>query len=245
MAVTLVRQCQSATVVLMLLAPTTLAAQELTLLIRDGRAKLSARNVPASRILAEWARVGKTRVVNAERVMGPPLTLELEWVPERVALDTILRSASGYVAAPRPGGGAGIGSLFDRILIMPASTQVAGRPVSIPPPTFPQPPAPSPPDLTPETMSFDPPLTEGQEVNAYVPPEEVINPGATGPGEISQPFAPGQDGDPLAPGSFGSVSTPTGGNPWNVPAGSSRPGVISAPSQPQEPNNPQPPPLEQ
>jgi hypothetical protein len=242
--VTFARTCGSAVLALALLTPVPSGAQDLTLAIRDGRAKLSARNVTASRILAEWARVGRTRVVNAERLAGPLLTLELDWVPERVALETILRSASGYVAAPRPAGAAG-GSLFDRILIMPASAQVAGRPVSMPPPTFPQPPPPSPePDLVPETMSFDPPLTEGQEVDAYVPPEEVVSPGATGPGEISQPFAPGQDGDPVVPGGFGVVSTPSTGNPWNVPAGSSRPGVITPPSQPQEPNNPQPPPLE-
>jgi hypothetical protein len=233
-----------------LLVPSTLGAQELTLVFRDGRARLSARNVPVSRILAEWARVGRTRIVNGERLSGPPLTLELEWVPERVALDTVLRAAGGYVAAPRPEQTEGA-SIFDRILVMPAGVQMAARPVFTPPPMFTPTPSPAPPipgpELAPETMSFDPGAPEGPEVPAYDPPEEVANPGATGPGEISQPFTPGQDVDPMAPGSYpGSLSVPLGNNPWNVPAGSARPGVISPPAQePREPNNPQPPPLEQ
>jgi hypothetical protein len=228
-----------------LAAPSTVGAQELTLVFRDGRAKLSATNVPASRILAEWARVGRTRIVNADRLVGPALTLELEWVPERVALDTILRSAGGYMAAPRPGDVAGA-SVFDRILVMPASTQMAARPMPAPPPPRfvapPQPPA----ELAPETMSFDAPPPDAPEAETYVPPEEVLNPGATGPGEIAQPFTPGGDGDPLVPTPYpGGISGPPGSNPWNVTGGSATPGVISPPAEPaQEPNNPQPPPLQ-
>jgi hypothetical protein len=160
-----------------------------------------------------------------------------------VALDTILRGASGYVAAPRPSGTVGA-SVYDRIIVMPASVQALGRPVSMPPP-FPQPPPANQPPEEPasDTLSFNPPIPGDRDAEAYQPPEEVLMPGATDETEIAQPFAPGQDGDPLVPGEFGTVSPPAGGSPWSVPAGSSRPGMISTP-QPQEPNNPQPPPLE-
>ncbi len=63
------------------------AAQQLTLQIEDGKVTLDAVNVPARQILAEWARIGGTKVVGAEKIVGPPLTLKLVGTPERRALD--------------------------------------------------------------------------------------------------------------------------------------------------------------
>ncbi len=78
-------------------------------------------------ILAEWSKVGGTNIINGERVNGAPLTLKLVDVPESQALEIILRSVSGYMAAPRgrtPGA-----SRYDRILVLPTSTtQVAAAP---------------------------------------------------------------------------------------------------------------------
>jgi hypothetical protein len=65
---------------------------------------LHAQNVPVRTILAEWARVGGARIVNGERVAGAPVTLDLEGIPERQALDIILRGVSGYVVAAREPG---------------------------------------------------------------------------------------------------------------------------------------------
>ena len=48
------------------------SAQALSLEFHDGRVRLTAENVPVSRILAEWTRVGGTRIVNGERVPGAP-----------------------------------------------------------------------------------------------------------------------------------------------------------------------------
>ena len=62
---------------------------------------LSAKNATVGQILAEWAKVGQTKIVNAERVGGGPMTLELTDVPEAEALEILLRSAGGYVLAPR------------------------------------------------------------------------------------------------------------------------------------------------
>lgn len=116
-------------------------AAGLTLTIRNGKVSLDAQDVTIRQILTEWARVGKTRIVNLERVTSGPMTLKLEGVPEDQALDIILRTVPGYMAAPR----ATVlqdASMYDRILIMPTTSAVAPRPVSAgaqPAPQFPFP----------------------------------------------------------------------------------------------------------
>src|SRR5512142_1819437 len=74
---------------------------DVQLSIADGRVSLVAKDATVRQILAEWARVGQTRIVNGERVPGGPITIELHDVSEARALDTILRTVSGYMAAPR------------------------------------------------------------------------------------------------------------------------------------------------
>src|SRR5687768_2788930 len=96
-------------------------AQAVTLRFHDGLVTLRAQNAPLRAILAEWARLGGTTVVNAERVAGGPLTLELNGVPEAQALGILLRNVSGYMAATRAAGTPGA-SLYDRILILPTSS---------------------------------------------------------------------------------------------------------------------------
>ena len=105
----------------------------LRLQISDGRVTLHAQNVPMRTILAEWARIGGTKIVNGDRVGGAPLTLDLEGVPERQALDIILRSVSGYALGMRAADTQGA-SMYDRIMILPTSvaprnpTPAAGAP---------------------------------------------------------------------------------------------------------------------
>jgi hypothetical protein len=101
----------------------------LTLTIRDGRVSLDAQEVTIRQILTEWARVGKTRIVNLERVTSGPMTLKFDGVPEEQALDIILRTVPGYMAAPRAAMVADA-SRYDRILIMATTTAVAARPSS-------------------------------------------------------------------------------------------------------------------
>jgi len=96
------------------------AAGELRLAIADGHVTLVAKDVTVREILAEWARIGQTRIVNGEKLSGGPVTLELNNVPEAQALDTVLRSAAGYVMAPRMAGSPGP-SRYDRILILASS----------------------------------------------------------------------------------------------------------------------------
>ena len=61
------------------------------------------------------------------------MTLELVNVPERQALDTLLRSTAGYLAAPRPVGVLGA-SVYDRIMILPTSRPPAAVAAAAPPP---------------------------------------------------------------------------------------------------------------
>src|SRR5438874_8654140 len=99
---------------------TAAASAEVRLTIQDGRVSLTAKDATVRQILAEWARVGQTKIVNAERVPGGPITLELTNVPEGEALDVLLRSVSGYMAAPRAVVAANL-SVFDRVIVMPTA----------------------------------------------------------------------------------------------------------------------------
>ena len=60
------------------------------------------------------------------RVAGAPVTLELTDVPERQALDIVLRSVAGYMLAPRRAGSPGA-STFDRIMILPDERRAVRR----------------------------------------------------------------------------------------------------------------------
>ena len=119
------------------------AAGELKLSIANGRATLIATDVPPQQILAEWARLGQTNIVNGDRIMGPNLTLQLIDRPEREVLDVVLRTAAGYVAAPRNGAVATL-SVYDRILILPTSQAPAYNPAAMSTPTFQRPQMPMP-----------------------------------------------------------------------------------------------------
>ena len=96
------------------------AQQSVTLQFNDGHVTLSAQNAPVLVIIAEWARFGAATIVNGDRVAGLPVTLELTAVPERQALDIVLRGVAGYMLAPRQAGSRST-SAFDRIVILPTS----------------------------------------------------------------------------------------------------------------------------
>ena len=91
------------------------SAGELKLEIKAGRVTLVAEDVTLRRILDEWARVGRTTVINSDALSGCPVTLQLISVPEKLALEIILRPASGYIAATRHAESPGP-SFYDRIV---------------------------------------------------------------------------------------------------------------------------------
>lgn len=194
--------------------PTRAAAGELKLSMKNGLVTLIAQDVPLSMVMAEWAKVGQTRIVNGEKILTP-VSLHLVDVPERKALDIILRTASGYMLAERPAPMANA-SVFDRILILPTSRPPANTgPVNPVPQPF-NPTRTIPAQPMPE-MNDDPGITQ-LPGPAPMPPGVMPNmqpqmqPGQPGgpltaprPGQLPQP--------PQQPVPFGSpiVKPPNGG----------------------------------
>lgn len=209
-----------------------------TLQINGGRVTLHAQNVPVRTILAEWARLGGAKIVNGDRVAGSPLTLDLDGVPERQALDIILRGVSGYVLAARDPGAPGA-SMYDRIMILP--TSVAPRnPAPAAQPVFQGAPGglirPVQPrqaddqngsdDADAAAISPVNPGNDGVPLGRPVP-RPIVGGVQVAPG--MPPIVAPNNNPPQPPA--GTVATPT--NPFGLPAGSSvRPGVITPPPQP-------------
>ena len=203
---------------LMCALATTATAGELRLSIANGRVTIVAQDVPVRQILDEWGRVGQTQVVGAERLTGAPVTLELHDVPEGRALETLLRSASGYIAKPRSGT-AGTSS-YDRILIMPASKPPA---MSAAPPAFN---ASRPP---PQVVMPNVVVDDDGEPNGIMPPG-AVPPQQQFPGQPPQQQFPGQP--PMQPGMQPPMQP--GAQPMQMP---SRPGQLPPPA-PNVPGNP-------
>ena len=214
------------------------AAQNVSLEFQNGRVTLRTENAPVRQILAEWARLGGTRIVNGERVPGAPMTLELVGVPERQALDVLLRNVSGYMVAARDGGSTGA-STFDRILILPTTSapRPAAAPAFVPPPVQPQPRQPVP--FDPEDPEENPPEDvappdDDVPVDAGSPrprnPRDFVPPNVNGRPIPPQPFQPDPEDEPEPE----EAPAPTPGNPFGIRPGSATPGVITpVPQQPQ------------
>jgi hypothetical protein len=184
---------------LLCLPAATARAGELRLSIANGRVTIVAQDVSLRQILDEWGRVGQTKIVGAERLTGPVITLELRDVPESRALEALLRSASGYIAKPRSGT---VGtSTYDSILIMPTSRPPA---MSAAPPTFNNP-RPQPQVVMPNVV-----IDDDAEPNGIMPPgaqppqqfpgQPAMQPGQamptlTRPGMLPPP-APNMPGNP-------------------------------------------------
>jgi hypothetical protein len=113
-----------ATTLVVLVCTAPALAADITLQIRDGHVTLDARDASVVEILTEWSRVAQTTIVGGEKIVGPPVTIQMVDVPESAALDIVLRECAGYVATARPPESAGE-SIFQRIVILAASTAPA------------------------------------------------------------------------------------------------------------------------
>ncbi len=195
----------------LLVVPSPAVAGELRLSIANGRVTLVAQDVPLKQILDEWSRVGQTTIVGSDKLTPGNVTLELRDVPEAKALETLLRSASGYIAKPRTlmAGGAGTSS-YDRILIMAPSRAPAA------------PPNPTANFRTQQPMIAPMPIDDDGEPSNVMPPGSV--PYNAMP--MAQPF-PGQG--PNNPNAQPAQQQP----PMTAP----RPGMLPAPPNP-NPNFP-------
>jgi hypothetical protein len=229
--------------VLVLAAPA--AAVPGALRFDNGFGTVSAKTVPVRQVLAEWARLGNTRVVNGEKLPGGLVTLELVHVPEKQALEILLRSASGYLAAPRTQFAATL-STYDRIVVMPTSTAAppaATAGYHVPPPQMPPPQAGF-------NGGMPVPVPEDQDDQVNVNPDgSPANPGEVAPDQ-GQPQGPppafGQPG-PQVPGAARPNDTdepsPAQQAPAPVPPGPTPlpQGVITAPMPGQMPTPEKPP----
>jgi hypothetical protein len=201
--------------VVVLLVGASPATAQISLDFQDGKVRLQAQAVSVSQILAEWARRGRTTIVNGERVPGPAVTIELQDVPEQSALDVLLRGVSGYLVAPRETLVAGASS-FDRIYILPTSSRPTNA-AALPP------------------QQAQQQIREDLDDDAVVGPRGVVSPpGARLPREITQPGVAARPGTPpidaeQEPDPPEARPQPSPGNPFGVQpgSGSSRPGVIT------------------
>lgn len=187
------------------------SAGQVQLAIHGGRVTLDARDATLREIFAEWARVGQTRVVNGETVIGGPVTLLMTDVPERQALATLLRSVAGFIAVTRPVPQPSL-SIYDRIVVMPGV-----RPTVVPTAASPSP---------------SNPLAFGRDRVAASPvmindDQDQPDQGAVMPAPFGRPGLTG--GSPYTPAG-GQVGT-TPAQP-TMPASSPRPGMPTAPAQP-------------
>jgi len=217
------------------------AQQSVSLEFNEGKVTLSARDAPLRAILSEWARLGGATVVNGDRVVGQPVTLELTAVPERQALDVLLRGVSGYMIAPRRAGSSGV-SVFDRILILPTSTPpvnpapaVATRPGPQRPTILARPPRPDVPPT--DTDQDDADSADEQDAVAAGPPERPIDPRVRPPIQVNRPDPNTSEAEEAEePNDDAPAVKPTPSNPFGIPAGSSAaPGFTTQPQGQQRP----------
>jgi len=207
------------------------ALAAVTVTIANGTVSVSAQDATIREILNEWARVGQTRIVNIERVSGPPISIELTNVPEAQALDTLLRAVSGYLAAPRASVVANA-SAYDRIFILPTSTGTPARPG---PAAAPGPQAFAPPPFQPpqddQSSDDEPQQRPAPSVPQNPPRGPAFNTFPRGPVQLLQ--QPPQPQPPASPQDVQPNGFPTGA------AGVSTPGmVVPSPQQPGQPPTP-------
>jgi hypothetical protein len=229
--------CGTALVAGACLLHATPVSAEVQLAIRDGRVTLVATDATVRQILTEWARVGQTRIVNVDRIPGGPVTLELTGVPEAEALDLLLRSVTGYMAAQRPVVAANQ-SRYDRILVLPTAA-VTRVPVTTPPGAVFQ---------QPFQQQFPSPADGGNDDGPSIPPQRgplfQTMPSQQPPGMPQvindQQFNPSQPAGEAPNG-----QAPNAPFPGASSVGTPRPGmVIPSPAQPgpggQQPGQPVP-----
>ena len=215
--------------------PASVSAGELVLSFKDGRVTLKATDASLRQILNEWARLGQTRMTGLEKLTGSPLTLELVDVPEKQALEILLRSVAGYIAAPRAVmASASVSPSIGSRCCRPASRRRLpwgrARPAAFVPP----PPTPFP---DPTQLANEEPDPNGSPnppgIPVFSPNAEPLNPamvpagpGPAGPGQLRGPVPDDPNGPPPIEG-----AAPAG----TAPLTTARPGVIPVPQTPPRP----------
>jgi hypothetical protein len=207
------------------------AAQSVKVSFKGGKVDLIAENATVRAILTEWGRVGGTRLVNADRVAGPPITVEFKDTYEQQVLESLLRGVAGYMVGQR-GTDAPTSSGFDRIVILASSNAPRPAPVT---PAVSRPPGPQPirrlPVPVEENQDNDPDIDPNANVNGNPNPAPRPETPADLRRRLGQLLDADADDDrnqqPPAP-----ATTPS--NPFGITTGAARPGVITPAPQPRQ-----------
>ena len=192
------------------------ATPGVSLVIREGKVTLKAEQASLRQILAEWERQGQVKVVGADKLAGAPVTLTLVDVPEKQALEIVMRGVPGYMAIDRvaqaetaPAGP----SRYDRVVVMarastPVPAAAALGPRGMPSPA--QPPAAFQQTMPePMTQVFAQPASDGPERNDVEQFQPAEPPMPEAP--VASPYPNAYPGSPYV--GAGTESGPYGGNP--------------------------------
>lgn len=220
------------------------AQQPLKLSFHDGRVSVDATSVPVRTILDQWSKIGGTKVIGADRITGAPMTVKLVNVTEAQALETILKSVAGYMAAPRNASTTGP-SMYDRILVM-ATTSAPAAAASTP---VRQPTSPNafngtqrfvPPRQRPEDSGGDQDEVEEPDDNPPSPPVFTFPQPGQQPGTFTNAPGVAQPGMNVPAPQTITVNPPATTAPGQpaMPVGVSRPGMMVPAPQPTTPPPP-------
>ncbi|MES1255702.1 MAG: hypothetical protein ABUS56_08840 [Acidobacteriota bacterium] len=189
------------------------ATAEVALALEDGHVTLTATNATVRQILAEWARIGQTKIVNAERIPGGPLTLQFQSAPEEEVLDILLRTVGGYMAARRATDAPHL-SRFDRIMVMPTA------------------PAPRAPAAPPASAAFQQPSFQQPGFQQQGFPQPGFQPPAPGQAQPHADDDPTQAGPSIAPPARGAIFQTFSQPPVANPQGAAQPVVVDPQAPP-------------
>ena len=180
-------------------AQTVASGRALDLTFNNGLVTLVARGVTVPEIMGEWARQGGSKVVNAEKIVGGLVSYEFHNIPETVVLQSVLRSAAGFIAAPRRPGGPSGASTIEQVMILAVSRPSTNAVI-----TMPTNPAPNPLVIQGSPDDDIPPVRPAPQPGPQRPPAPSNQP-APGVGTSPVPgviIAPVKPGAPVAPGTI-------------------------------------------
>ena len=199
-------------------------AQAVKVSFHGGKVDLSAQNATVRAILNEWARVGGTRIVNAERLSGPPITVEFTDAYEQPVLEALLRGVAGYIVGPRPVAGLANASGFDRIVILATSTAPRPTPVT-PAVSRPQGPGPQPLRRLPAPIEDDPDDADADNDAAVARVPTAARPET--PADLRRRLGELVEAEPNDVDDAEQAPATTPANPFGVTTGAARPGMIT------------------
>ena len=185
-------------------------ARKLDLKFQDGKVTLLAQGVTVREVMAEWARQCGCVVQGSERLTGGVFKLPVEFTdqPETVVLESLLRSAGGYLLGPKAPGSRG-GSLYGSLTIFPFTRGTAtpsyssssSAPIAAPLVTSPV--DDEIPPVTPVPHPQTPAQTGQTPGQSTAPVPGSGTPGRPGgPAVPIVPAGPGRGGDPSSAGSL-------------------------------------------